>query len=554
MGRSFTLGVLAMSVACAAEETEASQPPPPPGACAAGELEQESGCVPAGVPADACASGFESDGRAGCRPILPAQPCPFGKIAQLGETACRPVADCGQAPWGNIPTDGTTEHVDQSYAGGDSDGTAAKPWTTIQAAVSAAQPNAIVAIAAGSYTEDIDTAGHAVKIWGRCPDLVEVVGQSQAGAINLEGGAANSEVRGLAVRGPQSGIVVSGALDTRIEDVWVHHAGKAGIVSISVFGQSSATIANCLIEQVVDYGIFVIGTPATIEGVVVRDVFPLADGTRGHGIGMDIDEEPGTRAVVTIGQSIVERAAGWGILTARSDSTLSGVLVRDPAPVAGSALGGICLVSYAVNTVGERATTAVSGSVLERCLLSSMIISGSDLEMDTTVVRDTAPQNGTSLYGMGMFIQQDVDTLEPSSAVIRGSLVERSYGTGIYLRDSQATFEGVLARETAIQLGGNELGDGLIVDASTGPASAIVNGSRFEANSRAGLAMVGAHLSLSSSRFECNTFHLNGELTQTGTAFSFENLGGNACGCADTPTDCKVLSSDLGAPDVPIVE
>jgi hypothetical protein len=552
MRRAFTLGVVAMSMACAAEETEPPLPPPPSGPCAAGELELSSGCVPAGV--DACADGFESDGRAGCRPILPAEPCPAGQVAELGETACRPVADCGQDKWGNIPVDGITEYVDASYAGGDSDGSAAKPWTTIQAGVSAAQPNAIVAIAEGSYTEDVDTAGHAVKIWGRCPDLVEVVGQSQAGAINLEGGAANSEVRGLAVRGPQSAIVVSGALNARIEEVWVHHAFKAGIVSISVFGESSTTVAHSLIEQVVDYGIFVIGTPATVEGVVVRDVFPLADGTRGHGIGMDLDEEPGTRAAVTIRRSLVERAAGWGILTARSDSTLTGVLVRDPTPDPASELGGICLVSYPVNTPGQRATTVVSGSVLERCRMSSMIISGSDLEMDTTVVRDTAPQASTSLYGMGMFIQRDLDTMEPSTAVIRRSLVERSLGTGIYLRDSEATLEGVLARETTGQLSGNMIGDGFIIDASTGPASAVVHGSRFEANTRAGLAWVGAHLDLSSSRFECNAFHLDGEPTVTGTPYSFQNLGGNACGCAGADADCKVLSAGLDPPDVPIVE
>jgi hypothetical protein len=61
-------------------------------------------------------------------------------MAVPGETACRPVMPCAQGRWGDIPVDGATEHVDGSYAGGQSDGSDARPWTTIGEAVSAAAP------------------------------------------------------------------------------------------------------------------------------------------------------------------------------------------------------------------------------------------------------------------------------------------------------------------------------------------------------------------------------------------------------------------------------
>jgi hypothetical protein len=43
----------------------------------------------------------------------------------------------GAAPWGDIPVESDTEHVDASYSGGNSDGSSAAPWTTIQAGVDA---------------------------------------------------------------------------------------------------------------------------------------------------------------------------------------------------------------------------------------------------------------------------------------------------------------------------------------------------------------------------------------------------------------------------------
>src|SRR6185436_10488706 len=113
----------------------------------------------------------------GCAADLPAT-CPPGSLAVPGDAACREIAPCGTGTWGDIPVEASTEHVDASYVGGASDGTSAKPWTTIQEAVDAAAPGAIVAVAAGSYAEDVRIDGKALRLWGVCPGEVEVVGSS----------------------------------------------------------------------------------------------------------------------------------------------------------------------------------------------------------------------------------------------------------------------------------------------------------------------------------------------------------------------------------------
>lgn len=120
--------------------------------CEPGELETPDGCVPAGVPEDACGVGFVHDGDGGCMPVLPSERCAFGTMAIPGESACRAVGDCGAGSWGDIPVGADTQFVDASFQG-TSDGSEAAPWTRINDAHAAADAGAIVAVAAGRYVE-----------------------------------------------------------------------------------------------------------------------------------------------------------------------------------------------------------------------------------------------------------------------------------------------------------------------------------------------------------------------------------------------------------------
>src|SRR5207237_4355449 len=172
-------------------------------------------------PEDACGAGFVSDGARGCRAVLPAAACAFGLLAVPGETACHEVAPCGAAPWGDIPVEATTQYVDGAFAGA-SDGSAQKPHKTIQAAISAAAAGAIVAVAAGSYPEDVTLAGKRVRLWGRCAKLVEIAGSASpaVASLLLREGSDGSEVHGVAVRGASYGVVASAAKNLALDRVW----------------------------------------------------------------------------------------------------------------------------------------------------------------------------------------------------------------------------------------------------------------------------------------------------------------------------------------------
>jgi len=184
------------------------------GSCAPGEAAADSGCRPAGVPDGSCGAGFVSDENGGCTATLPADACKKGELAVPGETTCHEVAPCGTGTWGLVPVETTTEFVDTAYVGGNSDGTQAKPWTTIQAGVDAAKPGAIVAVAAGSYLEDVEVAGRAVRLWGLSPTKVEIVGTGVGiAALFVRAGASGTEVRDIAMRGAAGGMALSGSTD-----------------------------------------------------------------------------------------------------------------------------------------------------------------------------------------------------------------------------------------------------------------------------------------------------------------------------------------------------
>src|SRR5689334_19264250 len=228
--------------------------PPPSDACGPGQLTRADGtCQPAGLPPDmpcppgelpldggacqkagvaACGRGFESDGKDGCEPILPADACPAGQMPVLGDTVCHEMAPCGDGEYGLIPIEANTQFVNKSYAGTcmGVQGKEGCPWKTIQEGIAAATKGAIVAVAAGSYVEDVQMQGKPVRLWGRCPAMVEVEGTGvEYGTIQILGNSASgTEIRGVAVTGPGVGIVAWTPVAV-LDQVWVHDAGGWGI-------------------------------------------------------------------------------------------------------------------------------------------------------------------------------------------------------------------------------------------------------------------------------------------------------------------------------------
>ncbi|RLB48132.1 MAG: hypothetical protein DRI90_25660 [Deltaproteobacteria bacterium] len=576
--------------------------------CPAGELGLEDGsCQPAGVPPELCADGFEPLDQ-GCEPILPADPCPPGLMAVPGDTVCREVAPCGTGRWGDIPIDGSTEHVDGAYAGGNNDGTADRPWTTIGEAIDAAAPGALVAIATGSYAEDIDIAGKPVTLWGVCPAEVEVVGSTAAGAaVIIRTAADGTQVRSLAIRGDTAGLAVSSSQNVALDRLWVHDNASVGIVAQETLGPTAFTLSGALLEQNHEIGVFVGGSDATIESTVVRNTLPRAsDQAYGIGIGIQPDPSTGKRASATLRASLLEQNRDLGVLVGGSDAIIEGTVIRTTMPQASDQTSGRGIsIDQILDMTGRanvtlraslveqnhdigvfvqgsdaiiegtivrttmpqasdladgrginiqhnpdtavRANVTLRASLVEQNHLVGVVVLASDSTIEGTIVRDTLPQASNEARGVGISAQPNQDTAERASMTLHASLVEQNHQVGVIVFGSDVTIKGTVVRTTLPQTSDGLFGDGIVIAAYSSPASALISSCLAEANARVGVAVFGAHTSLAATALECNLIDLNQE-SFVGFAGTFDDQGDNRCGCGTEPTVCKAVSEGLEPP------
>ncbi|HZO13517.1 MAG TPA: right-handed parallel beta-helix repeat-containing protein [Polyangiaceae bacterium] len=513
------LGVLALAViGCVADTRE---PPTAPALPACGELElamPDGSCTRPGIPADGCAEGFVHDGEYACTPVLPGEPCPDGLMAVPGETACRPVMACGAGKWGTIATEVDTEHVDGSYAGTDSDGSEQKPWTTIGDAIIAAAPSAIIAIAEGSYLEDVVVGGKPVRLWGICPERVAIIGQAGFAAVFITTNANQSELHGVSLSGADFGLVLSGSEAITIDRVRVHDTGQRGIDLEDTNGPASATLVDSLVERARDVGVYLGGAELDVERSVVRGTSPRADLTSGHGIQAQLSCtadgcDANARSSVAVSASVVHDNHESGIFLTGSDASIEATVVRNTLPSASDgSLGRGIHIGSSCTPVGcdpaTRANASVRGSFIANNYEVGLMVFGSDANVETTVVRDTAPQLSDGRYGSGVSIQAacyETTCSTRSTTTITSSLVMKNREFGVSAMGSDVTVDRTVVRETVHQELSKNFGRGINVQIpclplgcrSDMPSRVGVFGSLVEQNDDAGLFIGGSDATVS---------------------------------------------------------
>jgi Protein of unknown function (DUF1565) len=513
--------VLAASLlACGADTTDGAPPTPPPpeepcpapnrwvgdqclepgvqdDGCAAGTLGLEDGtCQSAGVPPELCAEGFEHDGDAVCEPILPTEACPEGLMAVPGDSACRPVMPCGAGTWGDIPVDGTTLYVDASYTGGNGTGSTQQPFTTINEAVAAASNGDLIAVAAGTYAEDVQLT-KTVRLWGVCPDQVELAGTGAGlGGLDIRAGSSGSEVHGLAVTGGNVFAVgLSGAQDILLDQLWVHDGNRRGIALEDSLGPTSATLSNSLVEHHREVGVNVSGAEVTVDRVAIRDIAPT-QGTlaEGRGLNVQVNLSTGTPAAVFITSCLLERNHQTGVQITGSQATVHGTVVRDTFAQQSDQLSGDG-INVESGPDGTPATATITSTLSARNHSSGVSVLGSEVVLDGMVIRDNLPRPSDEHFGRGINIEPDPDNGTPSTVFVAHSLVAANNDAGVAVLGSQATIEGVAIRDTIPGGAGLGFGTGLVVQVDPGignPSTATIRGVVVERNQAIGLAIHGS--------------------------------------------------------------
>ncbi|MBW2456090.1 MAG: hypothetical protein JRI68_16345 [Deltaproteobacteria bacterium] len=470
--------------------------------CAPGHLlDDQDECQPAGVPAAWCGEGFESDGDYGCRAILPAAPCESGQMALPGETTCREVAPCADGTWGDIPVESNTQFVDQSYLGGDGDGTQAKPWPTVLEAVAAADPGAIVAIAAGSYVGEVDIADQPVRLWGRCPGLVELVGTG-VHVLEIGAGADGTEIRDLALTGSVgwSAIAVHGSAGVIFDRVWLHDAlGSRGFDITEDSGSATGVIlTRSLVERTRTNAIMVWGAAIEMSDSVVRDTQPSLNSGIARGLNVAVNTSTETPSTGTVERSVFVRNRDLGIGAFGADLTVDSVLIRDTAALDdGDASHGL----YLQTAVGVPAVATVRGSVIEGTEGFGVSARGAAATFEGLTVRNTGDEPATGGFGYGVTVMPSVASPHAASASLRFSLIDESHYVGVAAFSSEVTLHGVRVRDTQPRPSDDRSGIGGWAGpgTDTAPATVALVGSVMEGNHEAGWQANGAALTVDRS-------------------------------------------------------
>jgi Right handed beta helix region len=390
---------------------------------------------------------------------VPAPPgCEIGFVhdSELSESLLDEFSDgcvpesCGAERWGTIVTDGSTVFVDVD-AGSGGDGTEARPFGSIQDGLEAAgNQGIVVAVAAGTYFENIElgAAHDGVHLAGRCPELVVV--DAGEGVSNPSGILANAgsspttewTVSDVTVKGATyAGVLLTGG-ELTLQGSTISDHGIAGVLAAG-FG-SSVTLSNTTIRDTNQTGELAFGAGIQIEG------------------GAHLDAR----------NCMVERSTWVGIIILNeSTSLLRDVDVRDTRPDWTGNFGYGISVENQSTMDAEDCT--VEGSTKVGVSINDL---GTHATLSRVEVRDTYPTHfGKGGYGVSVF--------EGATLVAHDCLLEDNTGTGLMAhgddtevwltdveikrtaRDSyHSVASGVISQEQAVTIA-----DRLLVEQTSGP-------------------------------------------------------------------------------------
>jgi hypothetical protein len=240
---------------------------------------------------------------------------------------------------------------------------------------------------------------------------------------------------------------------------------------------------------------------------------------------------------------VLERSHDVALLIMGADATVERTVVRGTLPNVADGIQGDGIWAIDEQSQAGRTKLTLRSSVVDRNTRCGVLVAGSDALIEGVIVRDTQPEVASGLGGEGIGIQF---SKTPSTATLRGSLVDGNVESAVYVGSSTATIDGMLLRGTRAREDG-AYGDGLVAnDIGGGGANVEVAACAIEGNARAGITNFSANVSVRASVLDRNPIDLNGEAKRG--PFSFENLGGNVCKTATGERPCQVLSSSLAPP------
>ncbi len=318
--------------------------------------------------------------------------------------------------------------------------------------------------------------------------------------------------------------------------------------------RSDITITGVVIERAHKAGISIGGGDALIEGTTIVDLDgDLAEEQWGAGIDVwDVEDGANDAPTCVIRKSLMDNVFRTGVQLYGAVGQLESLIVRDTKPRSIQDHGfGVIVFDTDLN--GSPSSASLVGSRIERTYHAGVLVAGSTATIGSTAVLDTRPMALSGAFGAGITVVTNYETLVPASATITQTVVDGAYAGGIVVGGGDLVVEDVIVRNIEPQVNVDDFGDGIgasstiVLIPDILPATLDATRVTVQNVARAGLGNFGATVSVGDSFFDCNQIDLDGELLDD-LDFTFDDLGGNDCGCGDERVECKVLSTDIQPP------
>jgi hypothetical protein len=316
-------------------------------------------------------------------------------------------------------------------------------------------------------------------------------------------------------------------------------------------------LRSSMVKDVQGYGVRTWNAEGTLEGVVVRHT-EGSESNDGSGLYVHPHWDTGEPSNVLVAGSRIESVVNDGILVQASDATIVGTLVADVARRADGAFGrGISIER--TGDLPDGPTADISCSCVERVHEAGIAGIGARLTIESTLIRDVLPSANTiSSHNMcaGVLAQRGFEPEDFTSLSIVSSEIHNVETIGIAVVGTTAT----LSRIWVHDITANEedkFGDGIgalpwPLPPEPLPAKLTVDQTLIEGSVRAGIASFGGAIAMGDSLLRCNTMQMVADPAADLQA-SITDLGGVRCGCGQNAEVCKVLSNSLEAPS-PLLE
>jgi hypothetical protein len=217
--------------------------------------------------------------------------------------------------------------------------------------------------------------------------------------------------------------------------------------------------------------------------------------------------------------TVIEDVEEIGMVIDGSTVDIESTVIRDVAALPSGTTGGRGIGVQYRQELSVRSEVTLRRSLIERSAEAGLTVTASDMVIESTAIRESGPRPD-GIQGIGVLVQHDVlgkpgqDTR--STAAIRWSVIETTHLAGVMIFGSTATLDDTLVRDSKPQSNDARFGDGVVVIGADVKGSATLKHVRVEQSARVGVANFGGSMSVGDTTIECAGIPLAGERLSDG--------------------------------------